>query len=113
MNKSKGFPKKSRKHFQFRHEKRGFANSKMSISDARLNHLFFWCIRIANVLAINLQETHQLSGGTKPEESRTSSANRSSGEGVWGRGASLREAASPPEFPLRISSEGSAREGLL
>ena len=23
----------------------------------------------------------------------------SSGEGVWGRGASLREAASPPEFP--------------
>ena len=26
-------------------------------------------------------------------------ASRSSGEGVWGRGASLREAASPPEFP--------------
>ena len=26
-----------------------------------------------------------------------SNANRSSGEGVWGRGASLREAASPPE----------------
>ncbi len=35
----------------------------------------------------------------------------SSGEGVWGRGASLREAASPPEFPLLVSSGGSAREG--
>ena len=35
----------------------------------------------------------------------------SSGEGVWGRGASLREAASPPEFPLLDSSGGSAREG--
>ena len=28
-----------------------------------------------------------------------SNASRSSGEGVWGRGASHREAASPPEFP--------------
>ena len=36
----------------------------------------------------------------------------SSGEGVWGRGASLREAASPPESPPpQISSGGSAREG--
>ena len=36
----------------------------------------------------------------------------SSGEGVWGRGASLREAASPPEpFPNVLSSGGSAREG--
>ena len=31
-------------------------------------------------------------------------ASRSSGEGVWGRGASLREAASPPEFPPPSSS---------
>ena len=39
----------------------------------------------------------------------------SSGEGVWGRGASLREAASPPESLLAhsYSSGGSAREGLL
>ena len=36
----------------------------------------------------------------------------SSGEGVWGRGASLREAASPLEsFPNVLSSGGSAREG--
>ena len=36
----------------------------------------------------------------------------SSGEGVWGRGASLREAASPPESsPKDVSSGGSAREG--
>ena len=34
----------------------------------------------------------------------------SSGEGVWGRGASLREAASPPEFPHR-SLSGREREG--
>ena len=103
MNKSKGFPKKSRKHFQFRHEKRGFANSKMSISDARLNHLFFWCIRIANVLAINLQETHPLSGGIKLAEASNPNASRSSGEGSWGRGASLREAASPPDPSLAIT----------
>ena len=36
------------------------------------------------------------------------------GEGVWGRGASLREAASPPESPLSIAfSGGSAREGAF
>ena len=34
----------------------------------------------------------------------------SSGEGVWGRGASLREAASPPEFPHR-NLFGREREG--
>ena len=34
----------------------------------------------------------------------------SSGEGVWGRGASLREAASPPESPNR-SLSGREREG--
>ena len=39
-----------------------------------------------------------------------SNANCSSGEGVWGRGASLREAASPPESPtFRLS--GREREG--
>ena len=39
-------------------------------------------------------------------------ASRSSGEGGWGRGASLREAASPPESPpTHVSSGGSAREG--
>ena len=41
----------------------------------------------------------QLAGGTNSAEIRTSNANRSSGEGGWGRGASLREAASPPETP--------------
>ena len=43
-------------------------------------------------------------GRTKPIPSR------SSGEGVWGRGASLREAASPPESPHR-SLSGREREG--
>ena len=38
-----------------------------------------------------------LSGGTKPAEARNPNASRSSRVGVWGRGASLREAASPPE----------------
>ena len=38
----------------------------------------------------------------------------SSGEGVWGRGASLREAASPPEFPPKTSlREGARGRGLL
>ena len=32
-----------------------------------------------------------------PKDRPTLNASRSSGEGVWGRGASLREAASPPE----------------
>ena len=48
------------------------------------------------------RRVNALAGGTKPEGRRTSSANRSSGEGVWGRGASLREAASPPEFPQAL-----------
>ncbi len=51
-----------------------------------------------------------LSGGTKPAESHTPNASRSSGEGVWGRGASLREAASPPASPIAISSKGGAGE---
>ena len=41
-------------------------------------------------------------------------ASRSSGVGVWGRGASLREAASPPESPQPpVSSGGGPGEGLL
>ena len=44
-----------------------------------------------------------LAGGTNSEEPHNTNASRSSGEGVWGRGASLREAASPPESPLNIS----------
>ena len=73
------------------------------------------------------------------KKNHNSNASRSSGEGVWGGGASLREAASSPEFPLHslfgrereggaslreaaslatpssshVSSGGSAREGLL
>ncbi len=41
----------------------------------------------------------QLSGGTNSAETTPPNASRSSGEGVWGRGASLREAASPPASP--------------
>ena len=53
-----------------------------------------------------------LSGGTNSEEAAPPNASRSSGEGVWGRGASLREAASPPESPTpQTSSGGSARGG--
>ena len=56
----------------------------------------------------------QLSGGTKQEERRNANAIRSSGEGVWGRGASLREAASPPESPHRKAlREGARGRGLL
>ena len=59
------------------------------------------------------RRTH-LSGGTKPEERRNPNANRSSGEGVWGRGASLREAASPPESPhCKSLREGARGRGLL
>ena len=45
------------------------------------------------------QEPPHLSGGTKPAEAHPPNASRSSGEGVWGGGASLREAASSPESP--------------
>ncbi len=48
---------------------------------------------------LSLSETRQLSGGSAYEETHPPNASRSSGEGVWGRGASLREAASPPESP--------------
>ncbi len=41
---------------------------------------------------------HSQAGPTK-KKSRTLNASRSSGEGVWGGGASLREAASSPESP--------------
>ena len=44
-----------------------------------------------------------LSGGTTYAEVLTPIASYSSGEGVWGRGASLREAASPPESPPPLS----------
>ena len=56
----------------------------------------------------------QLTGGTKPEEATNPNASRSSGEGVWGRGASLREAASPPEslHPTSLR-EGARGRGLL
>ena len=54
----------------------------------------------------------QLTGGTTYAEVPKPNASYSSGEGVWGRGASLREAASPPESPPNLVSwGGSAREG--
>ena len=43
----------------------------------------------------------QLAGGTNFAEITNPNASRSSGEGGWGRGASLREAASPPESSPR------------
>ena len=48
----------------------------------------------------------QRSGGTTYAEVTNSIASRSSGEGVWGRGASLREAASPPASPPKTSLFG-------
>ena len=53
----------------------------------------------------------QLTGGTNYAEVPKPNASYSSGEGVWGRGASLREAASPPASPRHVSWGGSAREG--
>ena len=56
----------------------------------------------------------QRSGGTNYAEVPKSNASRSSGEGVWGRGASLREAASPPESPhCKSLGEGARGRGLL
>ncbi len=48
-------------------------------------------------------------------EAHKPNASRSSGEGGWGRGASLREAASPPESPQPPTSlrEGARGRGLL
>ena len=49
----------------------------------------------------------QLAGGTNSEEATAPNASRSSGEGVWGGGASLREAASSPESrPHKSLREG-------
>ena len=63
---------------------------------------------------LSLSETRHLSGGTTYAEAHKPNASRSSGEGVWGRGASLREAASPPESPHRKSlREGARGRGLL
>ena len=56
----------------------------------------------------------QRSGGTTYAEVLKPNASRSSGEGVWGRGASLREAASPPESPPKASfREGARGRGLF
>ena len=52
-----------------------------------------------------------LSGGTNHAEKYPPNASRSSGEGVWGRGASLREAASPPESPPHVPLFEREREG--
>ena len=47
----------------------------------------------------------------KPEETHKPIPSHSSGEGVWGRGASLREAASPPASPPKHNLFGREREG--
>ena len=59
-------------------------------------------------IIFHLAWAHKSGGKTKPIPSH------SSGEGVWGRGASLREAASPPAPPPpTVFSGGSAREGTF
>ena len=64
---------------------------------------------------LSLSETRHLSGGPPYAEAHKPNASRSSGERVWGRGASLREAASPPESPQLPASlrEGARGRGLL
>ena len=64
---------------------------------------------------LSLSETRHLSGGPPYAEAHKPNASRSSGEGVWGRGTSLREAASPPESPQPPTSlrEGARGRGLL
>ncbi len=56
------------------------------------------------------QRNAHLTGGTNYAEATPPNASRSSGEGVWGGGASLREAASSPESPRSLSS-GRERKG--
>ena len=51
------------------------------------------CLQPAHRKRAQLAWAHKSAGKLKPIPSH------SSGEGVWGRGASLREAASPPESP--------------
>ena len=53
----------------------------------------------------------QLTWERKSEETHKPIPSYSSGEGVWGRGASLREAASPPESPTPKRLFGREREG--
>ena len=60
-----------------------------------------------NQAAGNAPTSH---GRTSPEKSTKPIPSHSSGEGVWGRGASLREAASPPESP-HVNLFGREREG--
>ena len=50
-------------------------------------------------------------GRTSPKEASSLFPAALRERGVWGRGASLREAASPPASFSPVSSEGSAREG--
>ena len=56
----------------------------------------------AAVTTIKQQETAStLQAEPTKEKAHPPNASRSSGEGVWGGGASLREAASSPESPYR------------
>ena len=52
-----------------------------------------------------------LSGGATYAEAHKPNASCSSGEGVWGRGASLREAASPPESPHALYANARSYSG--
>ena len=58
----------------------------------------------------------QLTWARKSEGTHKPIPSYSSGEGVWGRGASLREAASPPEsppYPASSLEEGARGRGLF
>ena len=66
----------------------------------------------AAVTTTKQQETMPNSQAELRLKKRTrQNASYSSGEGVWGRGASLREAASPPESPPAINERKEAYEG--
>ena len=84
-----------------------FARSLLQLRGAR-------CWQVAAALSAAVTTTKQqeacthLTGGTTYAEVTAPNASRSSGKGVWGRGASLREAASPPASPITISSKGGA-----
>ena len=60
----------------------------------------------------NSIEERRLSGGTNPEETYSSNANRSSGErGLGGEALLSEKRPLPPVIPQNVSSGGSARKG--
>ena len=90
------------------------------LPDRSSNYAVFQREQVAAALSAAVTTTKPIGDAPTPQaeptkkKSRPPNASRSSGEGVWGRGASLREAASPPESPHRTSlREGARGRGLL